>query len=216
MSGPFDDEALREAYAPKLRDTSTGHGPRCPSPDALLAAAKGEGPERERLQVLDRALQCAACRRELALLQAVSGSGTGQRAASARSSSWRRFVPLAAAASIVLAVGIVSLDRWRQRPDEEIMRTGPGGAGEITLIAPASERHAAAKPVTFVWHSVPGAIQYTLEVDTNDGTVLFAARGADTVQTVPNLTAGERRWSVRAHMDDGSERRSVSRVLRMR
>ncbi|HUQ82560.1 MAG TPA: hypothetical protein VM076_15530, partial [Gemmatimonadaceae bacterium] len=124
--------------------------------------------------------------------------------------SWRRFVPMAAAAAIVLAVGLAGVDRWRHRDDNEITR---GAEGEVALISPVES--AAAGSVTFVWHRVPGATQYTLEVDAGDGTVLFTARGADTVQTAPNLVAGEHRWSVRARMDDGSERRSVSRSLRV-
>jgi hypothetical protein len=216
MSGRFDDEQLRAAYEPILSASRSAHGPECPSPEALLAATRGEGPEPERLRVLDHALRCPACRPELALLHSVSSPKRDLRLVPVRASAWRRFVPLAAAASVVLAVGLVTVDRWRQRAGEDAVRGGVAGASGIALIAPASEHAMSAGPVTFVWHPVAGAIQYALEVDDVDGTVLFTAQGADTVQTVANLSAGERRWFVRARMDDGSERRSVARVLRLR
>jgi hypothetical protein len=212
MSDQFDDERLRRAYAPVLRAASSGHGPDCPSPEALLAASRGEGAERRRLEVLDHALRCAACRPELALLHSVSAPATGGlRLVTARGSSWRRFAPLAAAAAVLLAVGLVTFDGSRQ--DEDVTRSG---AGRIALLAPPSEEVATAGQVTFVWHRVPGAIHYTLEVNANDGTLLFTARSTDTVYTAANLAGGEQRWSVRARMDDGTERRSISRVLRLK
>ena len=72
MSRSFDDEALRAAYEPALRETSTTHGPDCPTETQLFAAVRGEGDEPERLRVLDHALKCPACRRDLALLHAVA------------------------------------------------------------------------------------------------------------------------------------------------
>ena len=51
MSGHFDDDALRAAYEPALRDSTTTHGPDCPSESALLAAVRGEGSQAERLRV---------------------------------------------------------------------------------------------------------------------------------------------------------------------
>jgi hypothetical protein len=63
MSRDFDDEALRAAYEPALRESTTTHGRDCPSETALLSAVRGEGSEAERLRVLVHALKCPACRR---------------------------------------------------------------------------------------------------------------------------------------------------------
>lgn len=226
MTDSFDDDALRAAYASSIRGSDTDHRADCPSPEALLAASRSEGTEEERLHTFDRALACAACRSELALLQSVSGGGTALRLVSAHDArtgtsrdipgrqSWKRFAPFAAAASIIIAVGSIGVSQWRAKTNAEVTR-GTGASTDITLVSPAETSAIAAGNVTFIWRSTPGVLRYTLEVDTPDGTVLVTATSKDTIQTVRNLTAGERRWSVRAAMDDGSVRRSVSRALRL-
>lgn len=215
MSEYFDDGALRAAYAPRLRERATTDRAECPGEDALLAAIRGEGSEAERLRVLDHALQCSACRPELALLRAVTGPEARERPV-VRIESWRRFVPAAAAAGILLAVGLFGIDRWRERGDSGITRA-PMNAGAPALIAPSSGSVLGAGPVTFVWHPVTGARQYTVEVSTADGTSVFTSSTADTVIAAPlgGAAHGELRWWVRAHMDDGAELRSEARVVRV-
>ncbi len=214
MSQPFDDEALRAAYAPILDESTTTHGPDCPSEAALLLAVRGEGTEAERLRVLDHALRCAACRRELALLHAVATAELRARPRAIREISWRRWVPAALAASVVLAVGVAGIGRWRAADDV----TRAGGAGGPALVAPANASAVQAGLVRFTWRRLSGATRYTLEVDATDGTVLYTAQTADTTltATIAGTSVGEDRWLVRAHMDDGSERRSDTRVLRVR
>jgi len=215
MSRHFDDEALKAAYAPALRESTTTHGPDCPPETELLLAVRGEGNEDERLRVLDHALKCPACRRELALLHAVS---TGERRAAPRAIreiSWKRWMPAALAASLMLAVGVAGVGRLRNR-GVDITRAG-AAAGPF-LVTPANGGAVRAGLVRFVWRPVAGVIRYTLEVDATDGTVLYSAQTGDTVFTVPiaATAVGENRWLVRAQMDDGSERRSETRVLRVR
>jgi hypothetical protein len=212
MSNRFDDNELRTAYQPRLREARATRGPDCPEPAALLAALNGEGTEAERLHTLDHALSCPACRPELALLHAVSRDPLTQ-AGTVSKYTWRRFVPLAAAASIAVVAGIVGIAQWRST-DDETMR---GGSGQPALIAPASASSPAAGPVTFVWHRVEGALNYRLEVLATDGTVLYSAAAADTTVTAQlgTVQPGEQRWLVRAQMDDGSERSSEMRVLRL-
>ena len=211
----FDDEDLRAAYAARLREPAPPHGPDCPEPDALLAALNGEGPEADRLRTLDHALACAACRPQLALLHAVSRGAAEARPAAARLAVWRRLAPLAAAASIVVAAGVIGLGQWRQGPGDDVTRAGD--AADVTLVAPAAAGAVAAGPATFVWRAVPGALRYTLEVYAADGTVLVGIAAEDTTlaTTLAGVPAGEHRWAVRAHMSDGSERRSEARALRV-
>ena len=96
------------------------------------------------------------------------------------------------------------------------MRTG--GSNEFTLITPASAAAPSPGPIRFVWRPVAGSLQYTLEVDASDGTVLFSRSTADTtlVADLAAIARGEHAWLVRARLDDGSERRSDLRVLRLR
>ena len=211
-----EHDELRQAYAPLLHEPADDHGPECPSGEELLAAIRGEGEHAERLQVLDHALRCAACRRELALLHAVSGAGVAAQRVMAPQRSWRRWAPMAFAASVVIAVAIAGVDRWRGRAQDEVARSDAGGAPG--LVAPSAGSELAVGPVTFVWHKVPRALWYALEVDATDGTVLFTTRSTDTLFAAPLTSAarGDNRWWVRAHLDDGSERHSETRRLTLR
>jgi hypothetical protein len=216
MSRHFDDESLRAAYEPALRDSTETHGPDCPSESELLSAVRGEGEEANRLRVLDHALKCAACRRDLALLHAVSSGERRAAPRAVRDLSWRRWVPAAMAASLVLAVGLVGVARWRARGAEDITRAG-AAAGPV-LVTPANGAAVRSGLVQFVWRPIPAVIQYTLEVDATDGTVLVSSSTRDTTfrASIAPTAVGDTRWLIRAKMQDGSEKRSESRVLRIR
>jgi hypothetical protein len=174
---------------------------------------RGEGAEDERLRVLDHALKCDACRPELALLRSVSGEPVASESGSRMPLAWRRFVPVAAAASIAV-VGLVVLQQVFNGPD--VMRGGAAGA--IALIAPANRATLTSDSTHFVWHPVPGAIRYTLEVTAPDGSVLASQETSDTAVVVKLSTASNAdvRWWVKAAMDDGSEKRSDAREIRVR
>jgi hypothetical protein len=115
---------------------------------------------------------------------------------------------------VVLLVGVVSIQQWRQR-SADAMRAA--GGGEPALIAPLRAA-AVPRPVTFAWHSVPGALRYTLEVFADDGTLLLSTVTVDTTLAAPLGTEANlaSRWWVRAHLNDGSERRSETRTLLLR
>jgi hypothetical protein len=217
MTREFDDESLRSAYTATMDESSMEHRPDCPSVDAIQAAlaGKGGGPEAERLATLDRAMACPACRREIALLHALAAGEARENAAKLRRSPWTRLVPMAAAASIILVVGIVSVHKWGTDgtlPDE-LVRDGGG----MALVTPANGASVAAGNVTFAWRRVPSALRYTLEVDASDGTVLFTTQTIDTTVTaaLAKTPPGEHRWLVRTSTDFGTEIRSETRVLRL-
>ena len=217
MSRDFDDEALRAAYEPALRESTTTHGRDCPSETALLSAVRGEGGEAERLRVLDHALKCPACRRELALVHAVSSGERNAAPQALRDVSWRRWMPAALAASVVVAAGL-GVIRARTRGAEDITRAGAPAGGSPALVTPASGAAVRAGMVQFVWRPVAGVIQYALEVDATDGTVLFSSTTRDTMlrASIPPTATGDTRWLVRAKLQDGSEKRSEARVLTVR
>ena len=216
MSSAFDDKELRAAYEPALRESTTTHGPDCPTESELFAAVRGEGIEAERLRVLDHALKCPACRRELALLHAVSTGETVAASRGIRERSWRDWVPAALAASLVLVAGLAGLARLRSRTVDEVTRAG--AAGGPALVAPANGTAVRSGLVSFVWRSIPGVIQYTLEVDAADGTVLVSSLTRDTTLRTPiaATAVGDNRWLVRAKLQDGSEKRSAAWVLKVR
>jgi len=214
MTKEFDDVTLKTAYATATRE---GHQPDCPSVDELQAALLGKrgGPEPERLATLDRALACPACRREIALLHALAASEAREAQAKVRRSPWRVLVPMALAASAILAVGTIGVHKWGRDgsvPDD-VVRDGTG----MALITPSNGEDVARGSVRFTWRRVPSALRYTLELDASDGTVLFATQTVDTTVTaaLANTPPGEHRWLVRTSTDFGAELRSETRVLRL-
>ena len=212
----FDDDALRAAYEPALRESATTHGPDCPTESELLSAVRGAGDEAERLRLLDHALKCPACRRELALLHAVSTGETRAAPRAVRDLSWRRWMPAALAASLVVAAGLAGVIRSRTRGTDDITRAG--AASGPGLVAPDKGAAVRAGLVQFVWRPIPDVIQYTLEVDATDGTVVVSSPTRDTTfrASIAPTSVGEHRWLIRAKMQDGREKRSESRVLILR
>ena len=216
MSHDFDDEALRAAYEPKLRESTTTHGSDCPTESELLSAVRGQGNPAQRLRVLDHATKCPACRRELALLHAVSSGELRAAPRAMRDLSWRRWVPTALAASVVMAVGLAGFAQLRNRLENEITRAG--AAGGLVLVSPANGAAVGVGLVQLVWRPIPEVMQYTVEVVATDGTVLVSSTTRDTTfqATIAPTAVGENRWLVRAKLQDGSEQRSESWVLRVR
>jgi hypothetical protein len=226
----MSDEQLRLAYARARDDRIEANRLDCPSLEALLALVQREGPESRRIETLDHASGCAACRRELEVLRSVDRAGRalgaerGGEAAGDRTiihragwrTGWRRAAPMALAATLLLAVGLGVGQRFWGRGLSDAPRAG---AGEVALVSPAEGGAVTTAALTFVWRSVPQARRYVLEVMTDDGALLLARPTTDTSVTVALPAGRDRgtyRWSVRAQLVDGSERRSAAWRLRTR
>jgi hypothetical protein len=229
------DARLRELYQHALA-TRDGGRERCASPEAMLALARREGTEEERLATLDHVMSCDACRRELDLLRAIEMAGartTGapgaahsrDRPAAAVVVPWKRVVPLALAASLLLAVGVGVRDRFgaRDRGPDVVRGAGDDGGGELTLLAPAAGASVAAgAPVVFAWRPDPDARRYVVEVLDADGRAVVSDTTADTTFALRDpssrLTAGaEYRWWVRTvGATAGAQRASAARPLAVR
>ena len=197
------DEELRSLYQTAVgarRDTPRGD---CPTPEALQELAEHRGAEAARLEVLDHAMSCPSCHRELALLYAVLAAQPRQSILMPR--QW-----LAAAGFLILLGGGALLARgFRSRSAEDLTRgTGPtGGDQSIAVVAPLSVP--ADGMHMLVWHSVPGAVRYSAEILDARDQVLFTQQTTDTLAHVPALSAPPAAWWVRAVLGDGSERRSA-------
>lgn len=216
MDEQLTDERLRELYGRALTARAPTGRQQCPSPDAISALIRREGTEAQRLETLDHVMACARCRREFNLLRALEEAGARTVGPpSTAKNAWRRYVPFALAASLLLAAGLELGRRYWQPHAPEVMR---GPAGEVTLLAPATEANSGA-PLTFAWQAVPGARRYVLEVLTEDGTSILHAETPDTLLMVPTsgaLLPGKYQWWVRATAEEGTERRSDMRRLRIR
>jgi hypothetical protein len=212
------DQRLRDLYTRGIE--ARGRSDQCPPSEALLALVQREGVEARRLETLDHVMACAGCRSELALLHAVEKTGRtpGEQRETSRATlkhpAQARYIALALAASLVLAIGLGPGRRLWQAEPAGLTR---GGAPELTLLAPIPGA-IAEMPVTFVWRPLRGARDYTVEVLTLAGTVSFTGRTADTMlvaSSVDALVPGQYQWWVRARSADDRELRSQMRYFRI-
>ena len=196
------DAELRAAYARAVDARGLGERAACPSPESIQALVERTAPEAERLTTLDHVMQCVPCRSEFELLRAL-----GEGSAATRRFTLPRWVAAAAAIALVATSTIV----WRlNEADRGVMRAGGDG---VPLIQP-SGTVSAPEARTLVWHAVPEATRYAVELFAGDS-VRYAAEVRDTTLTLPDsvdLTPGEHGWWVRARYADGAER--ISRFQR--
>ncbi|MBK6781664.1 MAG: hypothetical protein IPG75_19320 [Gemmatimonadetes bacterium] len=174
----MNDEALRGAYAALLAERGSDPArTACPGTEALQRAVAIKGPEADRLAAVNHAMACPPCRREFELLRALQHAVPSERVLPA-------WLGLAAAALLVVAVGLAVPRWWRGRAD--VVR-GPGG---LTLLAPAAGATVPA-PVDLVWSRVPGAARYEVLVLGHAGDTLLRQRTTDTIAALPDgLPAG--------------------------
>jgi hypothetical protein len=208
------DARLRELYQRALAHRGGRERDRCVAPEAILAVTRREGPEEQRLEVLDHVMGCGACRSEFDLLRAIdqAGAETERPALIARRRrGWLAPVALAAAV-VVVAVGLKLTTR--EGPDVE-----RGTVDAVTLLAPGAEIDPGA-PVTFAWQPVSGAHRYEIEVLDEQGSVVFAQATEQTSATLPDarrlVPGASYRWWVRATTEAGEPRASPVRSLRIR
>jgi hypothetical protein len=207
-----DDRRLRDAYGELLAARAPSGRAACPAPESLLALAERDGDEDARLATLDHVMSCASCRRELDLLRAALAASAQassdvpsvtplSSARRARRSAWR---PLAAAAGIVVVVGVGIIARRGSAPS-----TVRGGDAIVTLIAP---ERAADGGMVLRWQRVPDAVRYHVEVFAPSGETVADTVVPDTVLAIPSAALVARpdtlRWTVTAKRADGGEVRS--------
>ena len=209
--GHLSDARLQDLYARALARRGN-QSLDCVSPEDLLRLVRREGSEERRLEILDHVMTCPACRKELGLLQAIETAGAAMEERRGNRNWTGRWVPLALAASLFLALGIGVVLRQRAGTTD-IER----GAGSIVLVAPAGEVPAG-EPVGFAWHPLSGARRYRLELLDASNTAVFSEETTDTTLTLPGgrlRARAEYRWWVR-DATPGAQRSSPVRRLRVR
>jgi hypothetical protein len=211
------DDQLRDLYARATRNPAASRAA-CPSPDALLAVARREGPELERVEMLDHVMSCADCRRDFELLRAIEGGRRAEAAEAAGWIRWRRPISAGLITALAASVAFAAVlgprhDWWRGGGASDVMRNA---AADVVLLAPAPDVAVHSGSLTFTWRALAGARGYTLEVVSPDGGTVASRQTTDTTASLgeARLAPGEYRWWVRAQLA-GGELRSPSRPLRV-
>lgn len=209
------EQEMRDNYARAVAARGAAGRGACVEPAAIVALVQRDGPEATRLATLDHVMSCEECRREFDLLGAIERAGAHDTRRAVERIHWRRYATVAVAASLVLAVGLGPGRRlWERRAGEDAIRGAT--SSEVVLLAP-DDGTAVAGSTVFTWHALPGATRYTLELLDSGGNVRVTRQAADTSITIDRLglADGEYQWMVRATGDDGIERRSVPRSIRI-
>jgi hypothetical protein len=194
----MNDDELRREYQ---RSTNTMPlGPH-PEPDQLASLVSGAMPEAERLALLEHVLRCPTCKPELELLRAAN---EGARAAERRGFP-THWMALAAAALILVGIGVLTIRTHRIGVPVDVMR---GGHAAVSVIEPEAGATVSA-PMRLAWHAVDGAQSYRVELLTTRGDVIAAWSTPDTTLAVPDsvrISASESydMW-VRAMLSDRTE-----------
>lgn len=183
------DDRLRALYAAGVAAESLASHP---EPEAIADAVEGRGPEAGRLRTLGHITVCPQCRRDFDLLRSAHQAG---RELVARR-WWVRAGAVAAAAVLILAIGLTVRFRASTPIDRSVTR---GGATPlIDLVEPARGVLTTVTP-ELTWRAVSGAGSYRVEVLDSTGAVIARRDTPDTVLAAPLLLPGRTyRWWVRA------------------
>ena len=194
----MNDDELRREYQ---RSASAAPLGTHPEPETLAELVNGEMPEAQRLTVLEHVLRCPMCKPELELLRAAN---EGARAAERRTLP-SRWMALAAAALILVGVGVLVMRGQRATVPVDVMR---GGHAAVSVIEPFTGT-AVSAPVQLTWHAMEGAQSYRVELLTTQGAVIAAWSTRDTTLVVPDSVHVSANGSydmwVRAMLNDRTE-----------
>jgi hypothetical protein len=206
-----NDQQLRAIYSGIMTSRQGSRQSACPDPEAILALVRREGSEETRLATLDHVMSCADCRSEFDLVRSIELAGAEAGAIARPGRRW--MVPLALAASVLLAV-VIGRYALPGAPERDLVRSGE--KDRLTLLAPPTET-TTGSPILFAWHPIEGAGRYRLEVMNAGGEVVLEAETADTaivLQSAADLEPGEYQWWVGATAP--ADARSALRPLRLK
>lgn len=199
----MNETTLREVYA-RVQAARGSDRRACPSPETIRDLAAAQSHDERSADAFDHVMGCAACVREYELLRSVAVAE--RKAQPVRRVQW---VPMALAASALLAVGLVAT---LNRPEQVMRGAAVDTDGTITV--------ARGDSIRLVWNVVPGADAYRVELLDRTGVLLQDRTTSDTMvvfapELVP-LGVFDFDWLVVARRADGNEQRSPLRPLRVR
>lgn len=171
------------------------------SVDDIAAMIEGRLPSSRRAAVEAHLAECAECRAEFVDASTVVSS------APEKSASRMRWVPVAAAAAVVIAAMPIILSR-RGSAARDSERSATPAATSITTLTPAVDSRSSSDSVVFAWHAIPGVATYNVFVTDSAGALVYSTKTADTLITPAatlRLSPGSQYyWYVDALRSDGS------------
>jgi len=206
---------LREAFSSGPWDVSTEG---CPDSGTLWASAAGELDAAENEGVLLHLARCRQCATgwQLAREMISPGETGGERVLSLekgrRSRIWRRPTLLAAAATVLIGLGLgtgLLLQNRRVAPQPVYRQQQP----TFEIVASPETQHLAPSGCRLRWNAGPAGIRYDLTVTTDDLGVLAVVKGLTApeylvpAEEIPKSTR-EILWRVTAHLPGGDTLRS--------
>jgi len=150
---PGEIERLREAFAGD--DSPVPHPERCPTPEAILSAVRGELSQHEIRSIVEHTAACPTCAEEWRLAVAFEEEGKAPAAEEAdpRRSRvgrprWYDRLPAAAAAAAAVLVLALGVQRgWKPEPGKPPVQRG----GVATGIRPVSPPRQSTKDCVLRW-----------------------------------------------------------------
>ena len=203
---PLDDRAMQGAYQAWMHHDHGEH-----LDDAAwqrLGAGDSTRPERDLMHDhITRCAQCSEVWRAVSFVrQQAEAEGLIERGAPARAPLFRRFAPLAIAATLVVAIGAVIVMRQPAPVDDLVRSTTTLSSIEGLMMAYASD----GAPM-LLWTPLAGATTYRVEIFSEDGNPLWNGDVAAPPMRWPsNLppVKGMYRWRVEAQDAAGAIARS--------
>lgn len=212
--GLTETERLQQLYTRRLSERDAERTDAHASAERIVSLIRREGSEEERLATVEHVMSCAGCHRDYEWLKSVDQAATETWRGVEAARPLRRRLPLALAATVLVALG-AGLLLARLRTGGETVR---GDGGEIALVAPG-DTAAGLGVLTFIWRPLPMASGYVLEVQRDGGAVAFTDTTSDTLLAIADpeamLPPADYRWWVRELTAGAEPRSSAYRDLRL-
>jgi hypothetical protein len=212
VTARHSDDRTREAFWAR---SAPAQGTDCPAAERLWDAAHGGLARRDLEVVVEHVAGCGACAEAWRLALELRDEVAQPPATSPP--AWHRWLPLAAAAGLLLAVGLLF------RPVLQAPEPGyrePNGSTVRSLVA--EERPLARDHFELRWSAGPPGARYDVSVTDEGFTEVMRVRGlAEPRLLVPgsalaDLPPGARvLWQVRMALPDGEVRRSATFFARV-
>lgn len=154
-------------------DTETARPtPQCPAPERIWDAVGGRLPHSAITDLLDHVSSCPVCTEAWRLAHDV-GPEPAVSTAQPASGSWQRWGALAAAATVVVAVGMYTIVHRRAQTDPSAYREG----SQRVVRSLVSETQPISRERCLLrWSAGPDGSRYSVQVATRDLAVIARAR----------------------------------------